>query len=153
MYECVCVCIGFSHTIRQCNKKYPQTTYDSLLHLIYPCSLRLHRTSSSSLRTPRSHTGTRPPDIEVSWVLFSGCSAPWTHQTCPCSLGHHHNSTRRGCTLSHCSEIRVGHRLELNTSLHRWRPHSHRRHHRQRSVPHTSHYGTGSHWRGTPCHL
>lgn len=57
-------------------QKNQQLTYDSLLHPIYPCSLRLHRTSSSCGHTPHSHTGTRPLGSEVSGALSSGCSAP-----------------------------------------------------------------------------
>lgn len=130
-----------------------QLTYDSLLHPIYPCSLRLHRTSSSCGHTPRSHTGTRPPGSEVSGAPSSGCSAPWTRPTCPCSLGRRRNSTGRGCTRSHCSGTRAGRRWEPSTSPHRWRPRSRRRHRTQRLVPHTSHCGNGNLWRGRPWHL
>lgn len=143
----------FTHLLVQVNALYSQLTYDNLLHPIYPCSLRLHRTSSSCEHTPHSHTGTRPPDSEVSGAPSSGCSAPWTRLICPCSLGRHRNSTGQGCTRSHCNGTRAGRRWASSTSPRRWRPHSHRRHHRRRLAPHTSRYGTGNLWRGKPLHL
>lgn len=133
-----------THQSSHINIIYPQMTYDSLLHPIYPCSLRLHRTSSSCGRTRRSHTGTRPPGSEVSGALSSGCSAPWTRPTCPCSPGRRRSSTERGCTRSHCSGTRAGRRWEPCTSLHRWHPRSRRLHHTQRLGPRTSHCGTGN---------
>ncbi len=132
---------------------YAQSTYDSLLHQIYPCSLHLRRISSSCGHTPRSHTGTRPLGSEVSGAPFSGCSAPWTRLTCLCSPGHRRNSKGRGCTQSHCSGTRAGRRWEPSTSPHRWRPRSRHRHHTQKLVPHTFHYGTENLWRGMPWHL
>lgn len=133
--------------------KRKKLTYDSLLHLIYPCSRGRRHTSSSNGHTRRSRTGTRSPDSGVSGAPSSGCSAPWTRLTCPCSRGRRHSSTGRGCTPSRCSGIHAAHRWEPNISPHRWRPRSRRLRHTQRSVPHISRYDTGSLWRGRPCHL
>lgn len=115
------------YSVRNLFSTCPQVTYDSLLHLIYPCSLRHRHTSSSCGHTLHSHTGTLPRGSEVSGAPSSCCIAPWTRLTCPCSQDRRRSSTGRGCTRSRCSGTHAGRRWGPSISPHRSRPRSHRR--------------------------
>lgn len=128
-------------------------TYNSLPHLIYLCSLRRRRTSSSCARTLRSRNGTRPRGSGVSGAPSCDCSAPWTRPTCPYSLGRRHSSTGQGCTQSCCSGTRSGRSWAPSIFPHHWHLHSHYPRHRQKWVPDTFRYDTGSLRKGRPWHL